>query len=158
MKKIDIEIWKQLVDAEDGIVYAETLCCALGMTRRQLLSRIAGLNQPIIRRAGNFKEVYFIIDGTINDRVEATVNILSSFFKCDPERIRSVADCISTAGYITLDEVVLMTSVPVREVAYILYVMPNIIMQKGSKKNHYTKRCDYVSIDMGTPHGSTQLA
>ena len=155
MKKIDVEIWKSLIDARDGIVYAETLCRTLGMTRRQLLSRVSGLDQPLITRAGGSKEVYFIIGGTMNERAEATVNVLSSFFRCDPDRIRAVTDCISMAGYMTLDEISLLTSVPTRDAAYILYVMPNIVMQKGSKKNHYTKRCEYVPVDLGTANVST---
>ena len=157
MKKVDVEIWKRLMDAKDGIIYAESLCCSLGMTRRQLLSRVAGLDQPLITRAGSSKDVYFMVGGNIHDRAEATIDILSSFFKCSPDRVRSVSDCISVAGYMTLDEISLLTKMPVREVAYILYVMPNIHMQKGSKKNHY-RRCDDVSVDMGIADHSAQLA
>jgi len=157
MKKIDVEIWKRLLDAKDGLIYAESLCCSLGMTRRQLLSRVSGLNQPLVKRAGDAKEVYFIIGGDMAQRAEATVDVLSTFFKCSPDRIRSVADCISVAGYMTLDEISLLTSVPVREVAYILYVMPNITMRKGSKKNHYV-RCEDVSVDLGIANDRAQLA
>lgn len=158
MKRCDIEIWKHLLDANGDTVYAETLCCNLGMTRRQLLSRIAGLNQKSIIRSDNSKDVFFTLRATPEELVEATANILATFFKYEPSKVMAVVDCVSIAGYMTLDEVSLLTKVPSREVAYILYVMPNIVMQKGAKKNHYTKRCDYVSIDMGTSHSSAQLA
>ena len=150
MKRCDIEIWKRLLDANGDTVYAETLCCSLGMTRRQLLSRIAGLNQEAIVRSNCSKDVFFILKATPEELVKATANILAAFFKYEPSKIMQVADCVSIAGYMTLDEVALLTEVPVREVAYILYVMPNIIMQKGAKKNHYTKRCDHVPVNLGT--------
>lgn len=158
MKRCDIEIWKRLLDANGSNVYAETLCCSLGMTRRQLLSRIAGLNQEAIVRSNSSKDVYFTLKASPQQLVQATADILAAFFKYDPSKIIQVADCVSVAGYMTLDEVALLTEVPVREVAYILYVMPNIVMQKGAKKNHYTKRCEHVSINLGTPNVSAQLA
>ena len=151
MKRCDIEIWKHLLDANGDTVYAESLCCSLGMTRRQLLSRIAGLNQDIIVRSNNSKEVFFKLNATPQQLVDATANILATFFKCDPARVMKVVDCVSIAGYMTLDEVEAITKVPSREAAYILYVMPNIIMQKGAKKNHYTRRFDHVPINLGTP-------
>ena len=157
MKRCDIEIWKYLLDA-GGPVYAEALCCALGMTRRQVLSRVAGLNQDVIVRSGDLKEVYFTLRATPEQLVEASADILAAFFKCDRNRVMNVADCVSVAGYMTLDEISALTHVPSREVAYILYVMPNIKMQKGAKKNHYTKRCDYVPINLGTPDCGAQLA
>ena len=158
MKKIDVEIWKRIVDSEDDVIYAESLCCALGMTRRQLISRIAGLDQPIIKKQGSASETHFFIEGGMKERVDATINVLSSFFKCDRSRVKDVADCVSIAGYMTLDEISAITKVPTREVAYILYVMPNIVMQKGTKKNHYTRRFESVSIDMGTADHRAQLA
>ena len=158
MKKIDVEIWKRIVDSDSDVVYAESLCCDLGMTRRQLISRVAGLDQSIIKKAGTAKDTHFIIDGGMKERIDATIDVLSSFFKCDRARVMSVADCVSIAGYMTLDEISVITNVPTREVAYILYVMPNIVMQKGTKKNHYTRMFESVSVDMGTADHCTQLA
>lgn len=158
MKKIDVEIWKCFLDASDGIVYAETLCRDLGMTRRQLLSRVAGLNQSIVKRAGDSKDVYFMVSPNMDEKIDATINILAAFFKCDRMRVESVVNSTSIAGYMTLDEISVLTHVPSREVAYILYVMPNIVMQKGSKKNHYTRRFEHVPINLGTPDRSAQLA
>ena len=153
MKRCDIEIWKHMLDAK-GPVYAESLCCNLGMTRRQLLSRISGLDQEIIIRSGDPKNVYFTLNATPQQLVDATAGILASFFKCDRARVMSVVECISIAGYMTLDEVETITHVPPREAAYILYVMPNVVMQKGSKKNHY-RRFEHVPVDMGTANIST---
>lgn len=154
MKRCDIEIWKQLLDA-NGPIYAEALCCNLGMTRRQVLSRIAGLNQDVIVRSNSLKDVYFTLNATPQQLVEASADILATFFRCDRKRVMDVADCVSVAGYMTLDEISALTHVPVREAAYILYVMPNIKMQKGAKKNHYTKRCEHVPVDLGTANVST---
>ena len=149
MKRCDIEIWKQLLDA-DGPVYTETLCCRLGMTRRQVLTRITGLNQEVIVRTNCDKDVSFTLNATPEQRINASADILAAFFRCDRSKIMTVADCVSIAGYMTLDEISALTQTPVREAAYILYVMPNIKMQKGTKKNYYTKRCDHVPVDLGT--------
>lgn len=151
MKWTDVEIWRCLLEKNGSPIYAETLCYNFGMTRRQLLARTSSLEQYLPIKEVDGKDIIFRIDAPLDEKVKATAGVLAAFYRCPPEKILDITNAISIAGYMSLEEISMLTDVPVKDLIYTLKVMPNIHMSKDfNKKNHYIRRSANVPVYLGT--------
>lgn len=159
MKWTDVEIWRRLLEMEGLPVYAEILCYDFGMTRRQLLARTSALEQYLPIKEVSGKDVIFRIQAPMDDKVQATAEVLGAFYRCPPDKILMIVNAVPIAGYLSLEEISVLTGVPTKDLIYTLRVMPNVDMRKDlNKKNYYIRRDTNVPIDMGTADTRAQFA
>lgn len=148
MKRLDVMIWKCLVDDIGNYVSTTEMCCALGMSRRQLLTRVTKLKFPYIERSTeafsdgdyNEKEQYFRLQCTPYEAQQYTNHILSKYFDCPEEQITTVLNAVPIDTSITLDEVKYPDTFSMKDIIYIFNVAPCIEMTKTWSKNRYQRR------------------
>ena len=117
-----------------------------------MLARTSVLEQYLPIKEVNGKDVIFCIDAPLDDKVRATAEILGAFYRCSPDRILMITNAVPIAGYLSLEEISVLTGVPVKDIKYTLRVMPNIHMRKDlNSKNHYIRRdTENVPVNLGT--------
>ena len=149
MKRLDIMIWKYLVEDIGEFVSATDMCCGLGVSRRQLLTRITKLNFPFVEKDvekfndGNReeREQYFRLTCTPAEAQTCTINILSKYFYCDESAVTEVITAVPMDRPITLDEVTYPKDIfSQKDVICILGMMPSIEMTKTWSKNRYQRK------------------
>lgn len=159
MKWTDVEIWRYLLDRHGESVYVEDLCFNFGMTRRQMLARMSAFEHIMPIKKVEGKDVSYAITAAPQERIDATAKVLASFYGCSPSRILGVTQAISIAGYMSLEEISKITDLPTRDLAYMLRVMPNVMMTKDyNKKNHYIRRNDCVPDNLGIADACAQFS
>ena len=79
----------------------------------------------------------FILQCDMSEAIDETVRLLTEYYGCSADEIYSVVDAVSPAGTMTIDDVQEVTGLSPSEVAYVLYMMPNITAYKSGTKNQY---------------------
>ena len=146
MKRIDVMIWKFLVDNCGDYVSSIDICCSLGLSRRQLLTRITKLKYPHVIKedVSDDRMTFFKLDCDPAEAQLCTIRILSDYYNCPEDRIRKVVMSIPTGCSVTLDEIAgYDPNFSVREVTNIINIMPGVTMTKTWSKNRY-RREEYV--------------
>ena len=149
IKRVDVMIWKSLVEDIGGYVSTTTICCDLGMSRRQLLTRVTKLNFPYVEKStekfcdgGHVdSEVYFRLTCTPQEAQEFTEKMLSDYFGCEKSAVEKVLLGVPTDKSITLDEVSYPKELfSTKDLIYILSVSPCIETIKTWTKNRYLRK------------------
>ena len=146
MKKGEMDVWKSLVDNKGHWVSLNDLCFTTGMSRRQLASRVSKMGLKYVDTENDDRDIYYRLDCTMEEATDEAVRLLAAFYRCKQEDVRKVVDSISIAGTMTLDDLVTGTPFTVRNVAYILYMMPCVVMTKYGSRNRYYKVSDSVPV------------
>jgi biotin operon repressor len=146
MKKGEMDVWKALSDNRGEWISLNKLCFSTGMSRRQLASRVAKMGLKYVTSEVDNKDIYYRLDCSLDEATDEAVRLLAAFYRCKKEDVRHVIDSISIAGTMTLDELAVGTPFTVRNVAYILYMTPCIVMTKYGSRNRYYKVMDDVPV------------
>lgn len=137
MKKKDLSIWRVLLTHRNEIVSVEAISYATKLSRRQIISRIPRMGSPYVIRQESKGGLDFILECGMSEAIDETVRLLTEYYGCSADEIHSVVDAVSPAGTMTIDDVQEVTGLSSSEVAYVLYMMPNITAYKSGTKNQY---------------------
>ena len=148
MKRLDIMIWKNLAEDIGNYIPSTEMCCRLGMSKRQLLTRVTKLNFPYVEKSVEVysdgghdeRETYFKLNCTPKDANAYTVTLLSSYFGCDEAEVLSILKAVPVDKSITLDEVAYPERFSLKDVIFTFNVAPCIQMTKTWTKNRYQRR------------------
>ena len=139
MKKGEMDVWKALSDNRGEWISLNDLCYSTGMSRRQLSSRVAKMGLKYVTSETGDKDIYYRLDCTLDEATDEAIRLMASFYRCKQEDVRKVVDSISIAGTMTLEDLAAGTPFTVRNIAYILYMMPCVVMTKFGSRNRYYK-------------------
>ena len=134
-----MDVWKALTDNRGEWISLNDLCYSTGMSRRQLSSRVSKMGLKYVTTEVGDKDIYYRLDCSMEEATDEAVRLLASFYRCKKEDVRHVIDSISIAGTMTLDDLAVGTPFTVRNVAYILYMTPCVVMTKFGSRNRYYK-------------------
>lgn len=146
MKKGEMDVWKSLVDHRGEWISLNDLCFRTGMSRRQLASRVSKMGLKYVKSELDERDIYYRMDCSLDEATDEAVRLLAAFYRCKQEDVRKVVDSISIAGTMTLDDLAVGTPFSVRNVAYILYMMPCVVMTKYGSRNRYYKVSENVPV------------
>lgn len=146
MKKGEMDVWKSLVDHRGEWISLNNLCYSTGMSRRQLASRVSKMGLKYVKSELDDRDIYYRLDCTLDEATDEAIRLLAAFYRCKQEDVRKVVDSISIAGTMTLDDLAIGTPFSVRNIAYILYMMPCVVMTKFGSRNRYYKVSEDVPI------------
>ena len=146
MKKGEMDVWKSLVDHRGEWISLNDLCFRTGMSRRQLASRVSKMGLKHVKSELDERDIYYRMDCSLDEATDEAVRLLAAFYRCKQEDVRKVVDSISIAGTMTLDDLAADTPFTVRNVAYILYMMPCVVMTKYGSRNRYYKVSENVPV------------
>lgn len=97
-KRKDLEIWKYLVDNIQYSVPIDDLAVDLGITGRQVQSRVNGLHHPYIVRED--RSYYLTCD--MQQAEKATEELLADYLKCSVGVIEQAVNMLHPTEPITL--------------------------------------------------------
>ena len=137
MKKKDLGIWRVLLVSRNKDVSVESISYETKLSRRQIISRIPRMGSPYVTRNESGNGLDFKLECDLEEAVNETARLLSEYYGCPVEEIHSVVNAVSPAGTMTIEDVQVVTGLTPSEVAYILYMMPNITAYKSGTKNQY---------------------
>lgn len=137
MKKKDLGIWRVLLVSRNQSVSVEVISYETKLSRRQIISRIPRMGCPYVVRSESGCGLDFKLECGLEEAVSETARLLSEYYGCPIEEIHSVVDAVSPAGTMTIGDIQEVTGLAPSEVAYILYMMPNITAYKSGTKNQY---------------------
>ena len=146
MKKGEMDVWKSLVDHRGEWISLNNLCYSTGMSRRQLASRVSKMGLKYVKSELDERDIYYRMDCSLDEATDEAIRLLAAFYRCKQEDVRKVVDSISIAGTMTLDDLAIGTPFSVRNVAYILYMMPCVVMTKYGSRNRYYKVSENVPV------------
>lgn len=141
-----MDVWKSLVDHKGRWVSLNDLCFTTGMSRRQLASRVSKMGLKHVEIENDTRDIYYRLDCTMEEATDEAIRLLAAFYRCKQEDVRKVVDSISIAGTMTLDDLAVGTPFTVRNIAYILYMVPCVVMTKYGSRNRYYRVSDNVPI------------
>lgn len=156
MKRLDIMIWKNLVEERGCFVPSTDMCCKLGMSRRQLLTRVSKLNFPYVEKSTEIypqgghseRETYFKLNCTPSVANECTVSLLSNYFGCGEDEVNAILNAVPEDRSVTLDEVQYPERFSMKDVIFTFSVAPCIQTTKTWTKNRYQRRDLNVPVDI----------
>ena len=149
MKRIDVMIWKCLVEDLGEYVSSEEMCLKLGLTKRQLLTRVTKLNFPSVEKSVEkysgsdyeTREQYFRLNCTPQTAQEHTMHILAKYYKCDEDQLDSIIKSVPVDHSITLDEVTYnKEAFSLKDIVCIFSIVPCINQIPTWSKNRYQRR------------------
>jgi hypothetical protein len=146
MKKGEMDVWKSLVDHRGEWISLNNLCYSTGMSRRQLASRVSKMGLKYVKSELDERDIYYRMDCSLDEATDEAIRLLAAFYRCKQEDVRKVVDSISIAGTMTLDDLAVGTPFSVRNIAYILYMMPCVVMTKYGSRNRYYKVSENVPV------------
>ena len=145
MKRIDIMIWKYLIDDRGEYVSSIDMCRELGLSRRQLLTRITKLRYPHVVKDADAGErmAYFKLDCDAAEAQACTVQLLSQYYNCPQTSINTLINAVPTDRSITLDEIDTMgNDFSMKDLINIMSMIPCIEVTKTWSKNRYRRLAD----------------
>lgn len=145
MKRIDILIWKYLMDDRGEYVSSIDMCRELGLSRRQLLTRITKLHYPHVIKDSDAGErmAYFKLDCDAEEAQVCTVKLLSQYYNCPQASINSLIDAVPTDRSVTLDEInTISGDFTMKDLINIMSMVPCIEVTKTWSKNRYRRVAD----------------
>ena len=145
MKRIDILIWKYMVDELGEYVSSVDMCRELGLSRRQLLTRITKLRYPHVVKDSDTMErlTFFKLDCDPAEAQICTIQLLSKYYGCSKDTINDLLRSIPKDHSITLDEVDLEgKQFTTKDVVNIVSMMPCIEVTKSWSRNRYRRTAD----------------
>ncbi len=142
MKRIDMLIWKCLVDDIGEYVSSVDMCQELGLSRRQLLTRITKLHYPHVIKDANAADrmAYFKLDCDTKEAHTCTVQLLSKYYNCSKNSINSLIKSVPTDRSVTLDEIDISgMGFTTKDLINIMNMIPCIEVTKTWSKNRYRR-------------------
>ena len=145
MKRIDVLIWKYLMDDLGEYVSSVDMCRELGLSRRQLLTRITKLRYPHVVKDSDTCDrlTYFKLDCDAVEAQSCTIQLLSKYYGCPRSSIDSLLRSVPMDHSITLDEVDLTDKgFTMKDLINIMGMMPCIEITRSWSKNRYRRTAD----------------
>lgn len=143
MKRIDILIWKALMDELGTYVSSIEMCRDLGLSRRQLLTRITKLRYPhVIKEEDGDRIMYFKLDCDAKEAQACTISLLSKYYCCSEDCLREVILAVPVDGTVTLDEIKQHVA-PIfstKDIINIMGIIPCIELIKTWSRNQYRRK------------------
>lgn len=145
MKRIDILIWKYLMDDIGEYVSSIDMCRELGLSRRQLLTRITKLHYPHVVKDADLAErvAYFKLDCDLKEAQRCTIELLSQYYNRSNNEIGDLVNAIPTDRSVTLDEIECAgLGFTTKDLINIMGIVPCIEVSKTWSKNRYRRTAD----------------
>lgn len=145
MKRIDILIWKYLMDDRGEYVSSVDMCRELGLSRRQLLTRITKLRYPhVVKDADSVDRLtFFKLDCDEAEAQCCTIQLLSKYYHCPSTTIDEILRSVPMDHSITLDEVCAPEEeFSTKDLVNIMGMMPCIEITRSWSKNRYRRTAD----------------
>ena len=143
MKRIDILIWKSLMDELGAYVSSIEMCRELGLSRRQLLTRITKLRYPhVVKEEDGDRIMYFKLDCDAKEAQACTISLLSKYYCCSEDCLREVILAVPVDGTVTLDEIK-QHAAPIfstKDIINIMGIIPCIELIKTWSRNQYRRK------------------
>ena len=145
MKRIDILIWKYLMDDLGEYVSSVDMCRELGLSRRQLLTRITKLRYPhVVKDADSVDRLtYFKLDCDAQEAQTCTIQLLAKYYRCPQDSIDRVLRSVPMDHGVTLGEIDRQEDIfSTKDLVNIMGMMPCIEITRSWSKNRYRRTAD----------------